>query len=353
MPPLPPRALPSAVHTDPAPDRPRAMPPAVPPAQHRTLDLPLIRRGKVRDVYRLPDDPATGEPRLLMVASDRVSAFDVVMPTPIPGKGRVLTSMASWWFSFISQRRLAEVHARPLTPADIPAQATRGDPALARWLDGRVTLGLRCDVIPVECVVRGYLEGSGWKEYQATGSVCGVPLPPGLRQCDRLPHPVFTPATKAEHGHDQNITFEHAADLVGFELVSTLRDISLAIYSAAAAHALDRGIIIADTKFEFGLPAGDRHKAARVWSHPVLIDEALTPDSSRFWPADAYTPGRPQPSFDKQFLREHLEGLAQRGLWDKTPPGPELPDHIVRGTLERYRQALRLITGLTPPPDAT
>jgi phosphoribosylaminoimidazole-succinocarboxamide synthase len=194
-------------------------------------------------------------------------------------------------------------------------------------------------VLPVECVVRGYLEGSGWKEYQATGEVCGIRLPKGLRQCDRLPEPIFTPATKAAVGHDENISFEQAADIVGLETIGALRELSLSIYKAAAAHAMSRGIIIADTKFEFGIPEADEAKLGRVWSQPILIDEALTPDSSRFWPAESYEPGRAQPSYDKQFLREFLEGLVKSGQWDKTPPGPELPAAVVEGTLARYREA--------------
>jgi phosphoribosylaminoimidazole-succinocarboxamide synthase len=191
-------------------------------------------------------------------------------------------------------------------------------------------------VIPIECVVRGYLEGSGWKEYQATGSVCGVTLPKGLRQCDKLPEPIFTPATKAVVGHDENIGFEQAAAIVGLETAGVLRELSLSIYKAAAEHALSRGIIIADTKFEFGVPLGEVGKQQRVWTPPMLIDEALTPDSSRFWPADGYTPGRAQKSFDKQFLREYLETLVAEGKWNKTAPGPELPARVVEGTLERY-----------------
>jgi len=191
----------------------------------------------------------------------------------------------------------------------------------------------------VECVVRGYLEGSGWKEYQATGHVCGVALPKGLRQCDKLPEPIFTPATKAAVGHDENISFDRAAELVGLETMGALRELSLSIYKAAAAHALSRGIIIADTKFEFGLPESEDAKQGRVWTQPILIDEALTPDSSRFWPADHYQPGRSQASFDKQFLREHLERLVASGAWDKSEPGPALPPDVVEGTLARYREA--------------
>lgn len=322
------------------------------------LNLPLIRRGKVRDVYRLPASVASSgaagnaDDRVLMVASDRISAFDVIMPTPIPGKGKVLTQLATWWFGFIESKRLVETHLLSTNVSDIPAEAfakmTPQDAARARdYLDGRITIGRACRVVPVECVVRGYLEGSGWKEYQATGKVCGISLPKGLRQCDRLPEPIFTPATKAAVGHDENITFDQAADIVGLDTISVLRDLSLSIYNSAAAHALSRGIIIADTKFEFGVPLTEDAKQGRVWTPPILIDEALTPDSSRFWPADSYTPGRAQPSFDKQYLREYLETLVARGGWDKTAPGPELPDEVVQGTLARYRDAAQRLGALS------
>jgi phosphoribosylaminoimidazole-succinocarboxamide synthase len=305
--------------------------------------LALRARGKVRDVYELPPAPGPAGDRLLFVASDRISAFDVVMPTPIPGKGKLLTRIAAWWLRFISGHGLAETHLLSTSLGDLPPESLPADPAAREWLDGRVTIGRRCRVIPIECVVRGYLEGSGWKEYQATGSVCGVKLPAGLRQCDRLPEAIFTPATKATSGHDENISFEHAADAVGLETMTVLRDMSLAIYNAAAAHALARGVIVADTKFEFGIPADAEARAGRVWTQPMVVDEALTPDSSRFWPLDGYQPGRPQKSFDKQFLREHLEGLVGAGRWNKQPPGPELPDSVIRGTLDRYAQIEKLL----------
>jgi len=303
-------------------------------------NLPLVRRGKVRDVFKLPDD-SDGGGRLLMVASDRISAFDVIMPTPITGKGRLLTEIAAWWFGFIEQRGLAQTHLISTNIADVPVAVLS---AGARdYLEGRITIGRACRVVPVECVVRGYLEGSGWKEYQQTGEVCGVRLPRGLRQCDKLPEPIFTPATKAAEGHDENISFERAAESVGgpwaLETMGTLRETSLAIYKAAAAHALGRGIIIADTKFEFGIPIDEVSREGRAWVPPILIDEALTPDSSRFWPVDGYEAGRAQKSFDKQFLREFLEELFKNGKWDKTPPGPELPAGVVEGTLARYREA--------------
>jgi phosphoribosylaminoimidazole-succinocarboxamide synthase len=294
-----------------------------------SLNLPGLRRGKVRDVYDMPG--GTGPDRLLIVASDRMSAFDVVLPTPIPGKGVLLTGIAAWWLRFIERNGLSRTHLISTDAADVPDEALT-DATTRHHLAGRVTIGRRCRVIPVECVVRGYIEGSGWRDYQRTGAICGVSLPAGLRQCDRLPEPIFTPATKAEQGeHDENISFEQACELVGTGLMETLRERSLAIYTAAAEHALSRGIIIADTKFEFGLASDD--------DDPILIDEALTPDSSRFWPADQYEPGRSQPSFDKQFLREHLQELVDHGQWDKTAPGPELPEHVVTGTLDRYREA--------------
>lgn len=301
------------------------------------LDLPDRRRGKVRDIYRIPGSGS--EPsRVLMVASDRLSAFDVVLPTPIPGKGRLLSEMAAFWLRFIESRGLARTHLVSTDAREIPGTAFGPGSTDVAMLEGRVTIGRLCRVIPVECVVRGYLEGSGLKDYRATGSVCGIPLPPRLRQCDRLPAPIFTPATKEEQGkHDENISFEHASNAVGAELMERLRQTSLAIYAAAAAHSLSRGIIIADTKFEFGIPIDDRGND--IGDEPILIDEALTPDSSRFWPADSFEPGRSQASFDKQFVREYLESLVTRGDWNKMAPGPELPEEIVAGTLARYREA--------------
>ncbi len=292
---------------------------------HTDLSLPGMRRGKVRDVYDLPGS------RLLIIASDRISAFDVVMPTPVPGKGRVLTKLSLFWLRFIESRGLARTHLLSDSISDIPAAAFKGA-TRALDLEGRVMIGRKCRVVPIECVVRGYLEGSGWKEYKDTGQVCGITLPPGLRQCDRLPEPIFTPATKEELGkHDENISFAAACDKVGENMMNKLREASIAIYKAASTHALARGIIIADTKFEFGVPesGGD----------PIVIDEALTPDSSRFWPADTYAPGKAQRSFDKQYLREYLQDLVDRGLWNKQAPGPELPDNIVAATLEKYREA--------------
>ncbi len=302
-------------------------------------NLKLLRRGKVRDVYALPPEQPGAEPRILMVASDRISAFDVVMPTPITGKGKLLTEIATWWFGFIAKHKLAETHLLSTNVDDLPAESI-ASPGVREYLRGRITIGRACRVIPVECVVRGYLEGSGWKEYQQTGQVCGVPLPRGLKQCDKLPEPIFTPATKAATGHDENITFEHACDLVGMETMHALRETTLAIYAAAAQHALARGIIIADTKFEFGFPDDKVPRAGRIWVPPIIVDEALTPDSSRFWPADTYQPGQAQKSYDKQFLREYLEGLTSAGKWDKTPPGPALPAEVVAGTMAKYNEAL-------------
>ncbi|NDY42227.1 phosphoribosylaminoimidazolesuccinocarboxamide synthase [Dissulfurirhabdus thermomarina] len=281
--------------------------------------LRLAHRGKVRDVYAVGDD------HLLVVATDRLSAFDVVLPTPIPGKGRILTRMSLFWFD-----RLGHVVPNHLVTADAARYPAECAPYRAA-LDGRSMLVRRARSLPVECIVRGYLAGSGWKDYQRDGRVCGIPLPAGLRESDRLPEPVFTPSTKAAVGeHDENVSFDQAARAIGRELAERVRDLSLALYREAAAHALQRGIIIADTKFEFGL-AGDEL---------LLIDEVLTPDSSRFWPADGYRPGGPQPSFDKQFVRDYLLSLD----WDKRAPGPELPPEIVDKTRARYEEALRRLT---------
>jgi phosphoribosylaminoimidazole-succinocarboxamide synthase len=315
--------------------------PAARPVMSTNLSLPLVRRGKVRDVYSLGTD------KLLIVASDRISAFDVVMPTPIAGKGALLNAMAVFWLRFVERLGICTTHLLSTSAADVPASAFIPGGTTRADLEGRVMIGKACRVIPIECVVRGYLEGSGWKEYQATGSVCGVPLPKGLRQCDKLPAPIFTPATKEEQGkHDENISFERAAQLVGEPLMARLRAMSLAIYQAASDHARARGIIIADTKFEFGIPHADPLDGSG--SDPILIDEALTPDSSRFWPADTYAPGRAQKSYDKQFLREYLETLVASGAWNKQAPGPELPPEIVRGTFTKYEHALTLLTGPNP-----
>ncbi|GAB4386699.1 MAG: phosphoribosylaminoimidazolesuccinocarboxamide synthase [Phycisphaerales bacterium] len=307
------------------------------PLRRTDLNLPDRREGKVRDLYRVPGIDS-GQSAMLLIATDRLSAFDVVLPTDIPGKGKLLTEIATFWLRKVEQAGLCRSHLLSTDPARIPDSAFEGASTTREDLEGRCMIGRLCKVIPVECVVRGYLEGSGWKDYQRTGSVCGVSLPAGLRQCDRLPEPIFTPATKAEQGlHDENISFDVACDIVGRGLMERLRDLSLAIYLLASEHAEQRGIIIADTKFEFGIPLDGGHE-------PILIDEVLTPDSSRFWPADEYEPGRPQRSFDKQFVREYLETLVASGRWNKTAPGPTLPESVVEGTLDRYRQACRRLT---------
>jgi phosphoribosylaminoimidazole-succinocarboxamide synthase len=278
-----------------------------------------VRRGKVRDVYDLGD-------RLLIVATDRISAYDVIMPTPIPDKGRLLTALSLWWFDF-----MAAVTPNHLITADV-ARMPPAAQAHADVLRGRSMLCRKAKVFPVECVVRGYLAGSGWKEYQASGTVCGVKLPPGLKQCSPLPEPIFTPATKAETGHDENISFEKSCRVIGRDAATTLRDRSIAVYKKAAEYARTRGIIIADTKFEWG----------DVDGQIILVDEVLTPDSSRFWPADGYEPGHDQPSFDKQFLRNWLDTLKD---WNRTPPGPVLPADIIASTRAKYVEAYEQITG--------
>jgi phosphoribosylaminoimidazole-succinocarboxamide synthase len=281
--------------------------------------LPLIHRGKVRDLYAVDDD------HLLIVTTDRISAFDVILPTPIPGKGEVLTRISEFWF-----RKLEAIVPNHL--ADMSLAQAVPDAAERAPLEGRSLVVRRLKALPIEAVVRGYLIGSGWKDYQATGQVCGISLPAGLQMADRLPEPIYTPATKAAVGeHDENVDFDYTAELVGPELAAQVRQTALTLYNTAAAYALERGIIIADTKFEFGLDGeGELH----------LIDEALTPDSSRFWPADTYRPGISPPSFDKQFVRDYLETLD----WDKKAPGPELPPEVVQKTTEKYREALRRLT---------
>ncbi len=312
------------------------------------LHLPGSRHGKVRDTFTLPREPGAGADnpagldRMLMVASDRVSAFDVVLPSAIPGKGALLTSIATFWLRWIASRGICATHLLSTDAAAIPASAFGDGCTTREELAGRITIGRMCRVVPIECVVRGYLEGSGWKDYQATGQVCGVPLPRGLRQCDKLPEPIFTPATKEDEGHDVNISFAQASEAVGEELMAWLREKSLRIYNEAAAYALERGIIIADTKFEFGLPLG--LDGEPMGGDPIVIDEVLTPDSSRFWPADKYEPGHSQPSYDKQFVREYLASVVEAGKWDKTPPGPELPAEVIEGTISRYREAVEQLS---------
>lgn len=281
--------------------------------------LPLVYRGKVRDVYQ------ASENRLLLVATDRISAFDCVMPTPIPRKGEVLTALSVFWFDRL--RPIIENHLITAEFENFPEAARSNEE-----LRGRSMLVKKTKVFPVECVVRGYLEGSGWKDYQATGKVCGHELPENLRQCEKLPRPIFTPATKAESGHDENISEIEFAKIVGAETAKTLRSVSLILYKEASEYASTRGIIIADTKFEFGID-----EEGRI----LLIDEVLTPDSSRFWSAETFAPGAPQPSFDKQFVREYLETLD----WNKQPPAPPLPVQIVRATTARYLAAYEILTG--------
>jgi phosphoribosylaminoimidazole-succinocarboxamide synthase len=279
----------------------------------------LVKRGKVRDVY------GAGPGLLLLVASDRISAFDVVLAPGIPGKGIILTQLSNFWFERL--RDLAPNHLVSTRTSEFPPPF-----ATIPALDGRAVVARALRIVPIECVVRGYIIGSGWKEYQASGSVCGIPLPAGLRQADRLAEPIFTPSTKAEVGHDENIPFDEVVRLVGGEVAESLRSLSLRLYSAAAAHAEKQGVIIADTKFEFGLDGA----GTLVWA-----DEALTPDSSRFWPLDSYRPGSNPPSYDKQFVRDFLEASG----WDKQAPAPRLPGDVIAGTQARYAEAFSRLTG--------
>jgi phosphoribosylaminoimidazole-succinocarboxamide synthase len=281
--------------------------------------LPRLGRGKVRDIYAVGDD------RLLIVVTDRLSAFDVVLPDPIPDKGRVLTALSNFWFE-----KLAHIVPNHLTGID-PESVVAGEDEKAQ-VRGRAVVVRRLKALPIEAVVRGYLIGSGWKDYQASGAVCGIRLPAGLRQAEKLPEPIFTPATKAKEGHDENISFERTCEIVGRELAEKVRSISIRLYREAADYAATRGILIADTKFEFG--TDDQGTL-------VLIDEALTPDSSRFWPADGYRVGVSPPSYDKQYVRDYLETLD----WNKMPPAPRLPAEVIRRTSEKYREALERLTG--------
>ena len=280
--------------------------------------IKLLSRGKVRDIYEVGDE-------LLIVATDRISAFDYILPTGIPRKGEVLTQLSLFWFDF-----LKDVVPTHIITADVDAYP-EPLPQFRDQLAGRSMLVTRAEMLPIECVARGYLAGSGWKDYQRTGAVCGVELPPGLQESSQLPEPIFTPATKATSGHDINISFEEAAGMVGRDVAEKVRDLTLDIYSRAAEYARERGIIIADTKFEFGFVDGEL----------VLADEVLTPDSSRFWPADEYEPGRPQRSFDKQYVRDYLESVH----WDKKPPAPALPPEVARNTSEKYLEAYRRLSG--------
>ena len=294
------------------------------------LNLPNRRQGKVRDLYDV--ELTNHETALLIVATDRISAFDVVLATGLPGKGRVLTQISKYWFEFFADA--VDHHLISTEPADVPGLST----SERTMLKDRMMLCRRTEVIPVECIARGYLTGSGFKEYQQTGAVCGIKLPPRIENSDRLTKPIFTPSTKAEAGgHDENITFEQGVSVVGQETMEWLQTKTLDLYSRASEYARDKGIILADTKFEFGI-LDDR-------SEPILIDEIFTPDSSRFWPADDWEPGREQNSFDKQIVRNYLETVVSERAWDKKPPGPELPAHVVKGTMQRYLEAYELITG--------
>ncbi len=281
-------------------------------------ELPLLSRGKVRDMYDLGD-------RVLIVVTDRLSAFDHILPNGIPDKGRVLNLLTAFWME--RTRGVVDNHLVSVDTADLPAAVLHH----SDMLDGRFTIAKKAQMLPVECIVRGYLSGSGWNDYKRTGAVCGIGLPQGLVESDRLPETLFTPSTKAETGHDENISFEQAAALLGEDMAAQVRNLSIKVYEHAAAYALTRGIIIADTKFEFGVLDG----------RLILCDEVLTPDSSRFWPLDAYVPGRSQPSFDKQYVRDWLLGIK----WDKEPPVPVLPDDVVAGTSAKYREAYERLTG--------
>lgn len=281
-------------------------------------ELKIFKKGKVRDVYDLGD-------KLLMIATDRISCFDVVIPTPIPDKGKILTQLSLFWFNFLKD--VTENHLISSGTKDLPSVISDPDS-----LEGRLMIAKKCEVVPFECVVRGYISGSGWKEYKKSQSVCGIGLPAGLKESQKLEELLFTPATKAYSGHDENVSFEYMAKAIGSELAQQLRKLSIDIYSKASSYALTKGIIIADTKFEFGLYEGK----------VILVDEVLTPDSSRFWPADDFAAGRPQASFDKQFVRDYLETLD----WGKTPPAPELPQEVVTKTQDKYKQVLKILSGV-------
>jgi phosphoribosylaminoimidazole-succinocarboxamide synthase len=283
------------------------------------LDLPLLGRGKVRDIYDLGDS-------LLFIATDRISAFDCILGSGIPCKGRVLTQTSLFWFDLL--RNFIPSHVLTSQVSDYPPELQRH----RAMLQGRSMLVRKAHMMNVECVARGYLSGSGWKEYRAQGTVCGIKLPRGLAESERLPEPIFTPATKAQSGHDENVSFEYIKSQIGESLATRLRDLTLGIYQRAAEYARDRGLILADTKFEFGF----------IGDELVLADEVLTPDSSRYWPADQYAPGGPQPSFDKQYVRDYLETLD----WNKQPPAPALPAEVVQKTSEKYQEAYYLLTGL-------
>lgn len=291
---------------------------SAPVATTNLTSVPLLKRGKVRDIYKV-------DGALLLVATDRISAFDVVLPTPIPDKGFILTQLSVFWFE--RTRHIVPNHLITAKVDEFPSELQ----SERELLEGRSMLVRLANPLPIESVVRGYIAGSAWKEYVATGEVCGIKLPKGLKMCERLPEPIFTPATKALVGHDENITFEQVVNMVGRELAERVREMSLQVYAFASKHAEERGIIIADTKFEFGLIDGEL----------ILIDELLTPDSSRFWDIETYEPGKPQESFDKQFVRDYLESIN----WNKQPPAPELPEYVVERTRERYWEAYRRLCG--------
>lgn len=292
------------------------------------LSLPNKRAGKVRDLY---DVVLGDEEALLIVATDRISAFDVVMENGFPGKGVVLTQISRFWFDFFSDRFAHHLISTDVN--DVPGLTDEEKGALT----DRIMLCRKTQVVPIECIARGYITGSGWKDYQASGEVCGIKLPEGLQNSDKLESPLFTPSTKAETGHDENISFEEGANVVGLDLMNWLQDSTLSLYKEARDYALDRGIILADTKFEFGQLPGQEE--------PLLIDEIFTPDSSRFWPAAEWEPGREQASFDKQIVRNYLETVVESGGWDKTPPGPKLPEEVIEKGIARYLEAYELLTG--------
>jgi phosphoribosylaminoimidazole-succinocarboxamide synthase len=302
--------------------------PLAPPLLHTSLrDRAPDRQGKVRDIYEFGD-------RLLIVATDRISAFDYILGSGIPDKGKVLTQISAFWFG--RTQSIVANHLISIDPAAYPPSA-----GSIEWLRGRSMLVRRTEPLPIECVARGYLSGSGWKDYAESGEVCGIRLPAGLRESERLPQPIFTPATKAQSGHDVNISARQAAELVGQPVLDRIRQLTLALYGEGAAYAASKGIIIADTKFEFGLLPG----AGAAGDRLILIDEAMTPDSSRFWPLEGYAPGGPQPSFDKQFVRDYLEQIK----WNKQPPVPSLPEDVVTRTRDKYLEAFRRLTGRELP----
>ncbi|MGI9327788.1 MAG: phosphoribosylaminoimidazolesuccinocarboxamide synthase [Pseudomonadales bacterium] len=298
---------------------------------HTDLNLPNRRSGKVRDLYDLTLDD--GREALLIIATDRISAFDVVMANGLPGKGVVLTQISKFWFDYFADD--VPHHLISTDVADVPGLEDAQRQALA----GRIMLCQKTEVVPIECIARGYITGSGWKDYQRSGSVCGIELPAGLQNSDRLAEPLFTPSTKAESGHDENISYAEGVNIVGEETMAWLKRATLDLYGRARDYAAERGIILADTKFEFGhLPGAQT---------PILIDEIFTPDSSRFWPAAQWQPGQEQQSFDKQIVRNYLEEVVQAGEWDKTPPGPSLPQEVIDRSIGRYLEAYELLTGAT------